>query len=133
MATADEATRKAITELEAGLQNALMSTDLGWFESNWADDAIYVHLSGGVDNKQEFIERLRSRATVYNGRTYGDLEIRQYGDAAVTTGESSVDIVVGGEQKLLDTRFTRLYARSDGRWLMASSQSGANRNPKNKA
>ena len=132
MATADAVTQTAITDLEARLQDALMTTDLGWFKTNWAGDAVYVHLSGGVDDKQEFIERLRSKATIYNGRTYGDLQIRQYGDAVVSTGESSVDILVSGEQKLLDTRFTRVYVKDGGRRLMATSQSGANRNPKNK-
>jgi hypothetical protein len=126
MADADSATRTAILEQEDGLQRALMAADLEWFERNWMADAIYVHLSGGVDGRQEFIERLRSRATVYNARETGDVVIRQYGDSAVVTGWSKIDILVKGVQKLLDTRFTRMYVRVDGRWLLASNQSGAN-------
>lgn len=126
MPDADEATTRAIEELEDGLQSALMTVDVGWFEANWAPDAVYVHLSGGVDGREEFIERLRSRTTVYNSRETGDIRIRQYGDTAIATGWSRIDILVKGAQKLLDTRFTRVYARLDGRWQLVSNQSGAN-------
>jgi Domain of unknown function (DUF4440) len=126
MGQADDATRQEILEQEAGLQEALMGPDLEWFERNWAPDAIYVHLSGGVDGTQEFIQRLRSQTTVYNSRETGDVVIRRYGDAAVVTGWSRIDILVKGVQKLLDTRFTRVYVREDGRWVLASNQSGAN-------
>jgi ketosteroid isomerase-like protein len=126
MAQADGATQEQILAQEDELQGALMRPDLEWFERNWMPDAIYVHLSGGVDGTQEFIERLRSRATVYNSRETGDVVIRQYGDTVVVTGWSRIDILVRGVQKLLDTRFTRVYVRVDGRWLLASNQSGAN-------
>jgi ketosteroid isomerase-like protein len=103
-----------------------MSTDLAWFEDNWTEDAIYVHMSGGVDGRAEFIERLRSRATVYHSRETGDVIIRQYGDTAIVTGWSKIKIVVSGTEKDLDTRFSRVYMRVNGRWLLANSQSGAN-------
>jgi ketosteroid isomerase-like protein len=126
MPVADAATREEILAQEEGLQAALMGPDLEWFEQNWMPDAIYVHLSGGVDGTPEFIERLRSRATVYNSRQTGDVVVRQYGDTAIVTGWSKIDILVRGVKKLLDTRFTRVYVRKDGRWLLASNQSGAN-------
>jgi ketosteroid isomerase-like protein len=130
MASADKGTTRAIEAEEAGLHDALMSTDLRWFEEHWAPDAVYVHMSGGVDDLSGFIERLRSKATEYFGRETGEVQIRQYGDSAVVTGWSSIDVALKGERKLLDTRFTRVYAKLDGRWRLVSSQSGAtNNNP----
>ena len=126
MGDLDDATRREITELEDGLQEALMGPDLDWFEKHWSPDALYVHLSGGVDGRDAFIERLRSKATVYNSRETGDVTIRRFGDAAIVTGWSKIDILVKGTQKLLDSRFTRVYVKSGGQWLLASNQSGAN-------
>jgi ketosteroid isomerase-like protein len=126
MPEADPATVEAIQELEDGLQDALMAVDVDWFREHWAADAVYVHLSGGVDDRDEFIERLSSRTTIYDARETGDLRIRQYGDTAIATGWSRIDILVKGVEKLLDTRFTRVYARVDGRWQLVSNQSGAN-------
>jgi ketosteroid isomerase-like protein len=123
----DAATHAAIEELENGLQGALMGPDLGWFEQHWEPDALYVHMSGGVDDTQAFIERLRSKATVYEGREAGDLQLRRYGDAVVATGWSHVDILVSGEPRSLDTRFTRVYVKHGDEWRLASSQSGANK------
>jgi ketosteroid isomerase-like protein len=127
--TAETATTDATAEilrLEDGLQDALMTVNLKWFEENWTADAIYVHMSGGVDNREEFIERLRSKATVYNSRQTRDVKLRQYGDAVIVTGASLIDIIVKGTQKVLDTRFMRVYVRDGGRWLLAGNQSGAN-------
>lgn len=126
MAVADETTTQEIMAIEDGLQDALMGPDLAWFEENWMPDAIYVHLSGGVDGTPEFIERLRSKATVYNAREIDDIKICQYGTTAIVTGRSQIDIIVRGAQKLLDTRFTRVYVNDGGRWRLASNQSGAN-------
>ena len=89
MASADSTTEREIEAEESGLQDALMSTDLAWFERHWAPDAIYVHMSGGVDDRPGFIERLRSRATIYYARETGDVTIRRYGDTAIITGWSS--------------------------------------------
>ena len=119
-----------ILRLEEGLQEALMGPNLDWFSENWTDDAIYVHMSGGVDNREEFIERLRSKATIYNSRQTREVTMRQYGDTVIVMGASLIDIIVRGTQKELDTRFTRVYVRDgSGRWRLAANQSGANTAP----
>jgi hypothetical protein len=122
----NEATRRAIDELEDGLQQALLGPDLGWFNDHWAPDAIYVHLSGGVDDTAAFVDRLRTKKTVYRSRERGDVTIREYGTTAVVTGWTKVDIIVAGTDRLLDTRFTRTYVREGDRWVLVSSQSGGN-------
>jgi len=121
-----ESTRRAIDELEDGLQYALLKPDLAWFEEHWAPDALYVHLSGGVDDTAAFIDRLRTKRTVYRSRERGDVQVRQYGKTVIVTGWTKVDIVVSGVDRLLDTRFTRTYVEEGDRWVLASSQSGAN-------
>jgi ketosteroid isomerase-like protein len=130
MAVPNSSIRESIEREEAGLQDALFTSDAGWFEQHWATDASYVHMSGGYDDRASFINRLRSKATVYHAREIGGTEMRQYGDTVVITGWSSIDIAVKGERKELDTRFTRVYAKEGDRWLLVASQSGAaNNNP----
>lgn len=130
MGVPDPTTREAIQREEAGLHDALFNSDAEWFEQHWAPDASYVHMSGGYDTLPSFIERLRSKTTVYHAREIGGTEMRQYGDAVIITGWSSIDIAVKGERKELDTRFTRVYAKFGDRWLLVANQSGAaNNNP----
>lgn len=130
MGVPSSTTREAIEREEAGLHDALFASDADWFAEHWAQDASYVHMSGGYDDRGSFIERLRSKATVYHSREIGGVEMRQYGDTVVITGWSSIDIAVKGERKELDTRFTRVYAKDGDRWVLIANQSGAaNNNP----
>ena len=131
MGVTSSTTRQAIEAEEAGLHDALFASDAEWFEQHWAPDASYVHMSGGYDDTASFIERLRSKATVYHDRETGGVEMREYGgDTVVITGWSSIDIAVKGERKALDTRFTRVYVKEGDRWLLVANQSGAaNNNP----
>jgi ketosteroid isomerase-like protein len=130
MGLADEDTRKAIEAEEDGLHAALMSGDVAWIEDHWAPDAIYVHLSGGIEDRPAFIEHLRAGTTTYFGRETGDVQVRRYGDAAIVTGWSSLDFESRGQRRVLDTRFTRAYVSDGRRWRLVSSQSGAtNGNP----
>lgn len=127
MGVAGAATAREIMDLEDGLQRALMSTDLAWLARTFAPDAVYVHTSGRVESREQFIERLRSRGLSYRTRQIGELVIRRYGDAAVVTGWSGASVVLDGtDERQLDTRFTRVYVKEQGRWLLASSHSGAN-------
>jgi ketosteroid isomerase-like protein len=131
MGVPSSTTREAIVEEEAGLQDALFASDEQWFKEHWAPDASYVHMSGGYDDTASFIERLRSKATVYHARETGGTEMREYGgDTVVITGWSRIDIAVKGERKELDTRFTRVYVKDGDRWVLVANQSGAaNNNP----
>src|SRR5438552_809879 len=118
MAEIDQATRREIEALEAGLQSALMGADPDWFRENWTSDSYYVHMSGGVDDRASFIERLRSKSTVYQSRQTRDVGFRRYGDTVIAFGSSLIDIIVNGTPRNLDTRFTRVYVKDDGRWKL---------------
>ena len=122
---ADAVTRE-IGELERAMDDALLFGDLDWFERHWHQDAVYVHLSGRVDGRASFIERMHAAELVHVARETGDVHIRTFGDTAVVTGWARSTMVVAGAEKQYDTRFTRVYVRGDGGWKMISSQSGAN-------
>ncbi|HYI66404.1 MAG TPA: nuclear transport factor 2 family protein [Candidatus Limnocylindrales bacterium] len=125
MTDIDDGTLATITGLEDEMQAALVAADLGWFESHWSSDALYVHMSGRVDSRADFVERLRSREHVHVSREMGDVRIRRFGDAVIVTGWAKSDLIVRGTAKTYDTRFTRVYAREVDHWLMVTSQSGA--------
>jgi ketosteroid isomerase-like protein len=126
MPPVDDATRREFERLEDGLQDALMQSQLDYFEEHWEPDATYVHLSGGVDDRASFIERLRSKATVYFAREIDEVIMHRHGDTVVVTGRSNIDIAVRGTRKVLDTRFTRVYVQTEGAWRFVANQSGAN-------
>ncbi len=58
----------------------------------------------------------------YESRTISDLNVRVYGDTAILTGRSTQKGSEGGKDYSGDYRFTRVYAKQDGRWLTVALQ-----------
>jgi hypothetical protein len=115
-----------VSDLERAMDDALLVADVDWLGRHWHPNALYVHLSGRIDSRDSFIERVRGRELVHVARETGDVQVRVFGEAAVVTGWARSTMVVADQEKQYDTRFTRVYVRGDEGWQMVSSQSGAN-------
>ncbi len=50
------------------------------------------------------------------------IEVRQYGDAAIATGRSTIRGTRGGVPFVSRFRWTDVYVRRDGRWQAVSGQ-----------
>jgi hypothetical protein len=65
---------------------ALLRGDFDAFESYLADEFTYVHTSGRVQSKQEYMRDLRGQK--FESLQHEDVQVRMYGDVAVITGRS---------------------------------------------
>ena len=88
-----------------------------------ADDLVYVHTSGEVESKRQFLDRLRSGSLRYRSIEPTDVLVRTYGDAAVVTGRSKMAVTTGGSDRQFEILYTAVYAESGGRWQLVSWQS----------
>jgi hypothetical protein len=79
----------------------------------------YTHSSAALDTKETFVQSLRSGQTVYKSLTHRDVQVRfPTPDVAILNGLSDVDVVVGGKPLQVPLRFTIVYVRTNGVWLM---------------
>ena len=79
----------------------------------------YTHSSGAIDNKEKFLESLRSGQVVYKGLKHSEVEVRfPTPDVGILTGVSDVDVVIGGKPQTVPLRFTIVYVKKNGAWLM---------------
>jgi Domain of unknown function (DUF4440) len=79
----------------------------------------YTHSSAVLDNKKRFLESLRSGQVVYKGLKHSDVEVRfPTPDVAILNGLSDVDVVISGKPQSVPLRFTIVYVRKNGVWLM---------------
>ena len=79
----------------------------------------YTHSSAVLDNKEKFLEALRSGQVVYKGLKHSDVQVRfPTPDVAILNGLSDVDVVIGGKPQTVPLRFTMVYVRKNGVWLM---------------
>jgi len=122
---ADPQTERAVRETHEEVERALIAGDSDSLERIMIEDALFVHIDGRVETKDELIARLRSGGRSLS-RESEELLVRLYGESAILTGRSLIHTVVDGVEMHLDMRITRVFVRDGERWLFASNQSGAN-------
>jgi hypothetical protein len=84
----------------------------------------YTHSSGAIDGKDAFMASLRSGQVAYKALRHQDVQVRfPAPDVAVINGMSDVDVVIAGKPQTIPLRFTMVYVRKDGQWLLEVWQS----------
>ena len=80
----------------------------------------YTHSSAVLDTKEKFVESLRSGQLVYKSLQHSDVQVRfPTPDVAILNGLSDVVSVSGGGQpQKVPLRFTLIYVKKGGVWLM---------------
>lgn len=79
----------------------------------------YTHSSAVLDNKERFLESLRTGQVVYKSLKHSDVQVRfPTPDVAILNGVSDVDVVISGKPQNVPIRFTIIYVRKNGVWLM---------------
>ena len=111
-----------LLEREQARRRALVEEDHALAAEIFADDLVYVHTTGLVQGKAEYLEYARS-AVRYLAIERGDLQVRLYGeDLALMTGPQSNTLCKrGGEQSIRAQGFaTQVWVRGRQGWQIAS-------------
>ncbi|HEV3060401.1 MAG TPA: nuclear transport factor 2 family protein [Vicinamibacterales bacterium] len=109
-----------IAAIDKSWGDAYVSCDAGAWDALLADDLVFIHNGGSIDDKakqmasikQCVIESLNS--TVTKVRLYGN-------DTAVVTGRMQGKLK--GRDFRFDLLYTRVYIRQKGSWRLVSHQS----------
>lgn len=79
----------------------------------------YTHSSGVLDGKEKIMADLRSGQVVYKALRHRDVQVRfPTPDVAILNGVSDVTVAIGGKEQEIPLRFTIVYVRKKGVWLM---------------
>ena len=79
----------------------------------------YTHSSGVLEGKDKILADLRSGQVVYKALRHKDVQVRFASpDVAILNGASDVTVVIGGKELEIPLRFTIVYVRKKGVWLM---------------
>ena len=113
---------KAIVTLDNERADAQMRRDFAALDRVLGDDLTYIHASGLVQNKAEFIADLKSNKRIYTSIKFSDLNVRLLQGVAVITGHSEIHVVHEGKENDLSLRITEVYAKRKGRWQLIAYQ-----------
>ena len=112
---------KELLPLEKARVVTLVKGDLLGLEKFFASDLSYVHSSGALEGRAEFLDKLRT-----GERKYVSMEndpgvvVRVYGDMAILTGSTKVQVIVKGQTQNLHLRFTEAWLRHGQQWQVVA-------------
>ncbi|MHB8216033.1 MAG: nuclear transport factor 2 family protein [Candidatus Sulfotelmatobacter sp.] len=116
-------TTKAILALDSERADAQVRGDFTTLERVLGDDLTYVHASGLVQSKADFIADLKSGKRTYTSIKTSDVNVRLLKETAVVTARSEIHVVHEGKENDLSIRVTEVYALRKAHWELIAYQS----------
>ena len=102
---------------------AMLKQDVAELGRLLDDDVTYVHSGGDLQNKAQFVELIRSKQLVYESIEPSDVQVRLHDGSAVVTGRSRMRVRNAAGVSSFWIRFTEVYVRQNGRWLLTAWES----------
>ena len=127
-ASADVA--KEIRALENRWNDARAHADVATLDRMLDEGWTVVHGDGTTNTKAEYLRDLKSGARKFDGGVVvSDFTVRVYGDTAIAAGNSQSTVTINGRPQGGSLRFTRVYVRRSGSWIMIATHATTLRSP----
>ena len=116
------ASEEELRQAETGWAAAVQKADFAALERILGDRLIYNHSTGVVEDKQQYLGRLRKGLQKYELIEHADMQVRAYGDAGVVSAR--VRMKGRSDQRLFDDRLIMLHVwvKQGGRWQLVAHQ-----------
>ena len=113
-----------IVILEARIRAAQLSADLTALQDLISDDLLFTGPDGQLGTKEQDIEAYRSGTVRFIAHVPEELRIRRLSaDVAITSLRAQLTVDVAGNLSRGTYRYTRVWAREDGRtWRVVGGQ-----------
>jgi len=115
--------KNTIRELESRRFRAMIEADAATLEALLADSMVYTHSNATTDGKASYIAGVRAKKWQYRKIERPAEDVQVYGDTAVVTGQVRIDIVVEGQPKIMNSRYTDVWVKGAKGWQMVAWQS----------
>jgi len=86
------------------------------------DDGLTYHSGGMVQTRQQFINTVKKQQLVYESITPSAVRVHVYDGLALATGRSQMRVRNSAGLNSFTVRFTEVYVRRDGHWLLTAWQ-----------
>jgi len=100
--------------------DAMLKQDAAALEILLDADLTYVHTGGDLESKAQFVDLIRSKRLIYESIEPSDVLVRVHDGLAVATGRSRMRVRSATGASSFAIRFTEVYVRRGGRWLLTA-------------
>jgi ketosteroid isomerase-like protein len=113
----------SIGDADRGFFSALRMGDAPALSTWLVNDFVLIDVMRGAEvSKAELVAAVGSGALRFDAIEVVASRVRQYGDAAVVTGETRMSGHAGQTAWSAHSRYTHVFVQRDGRWQLASAQ-----------
>jgi ketosteroid isomerase-like protein len=120
--TADDATAKQISALEARRYQAMTDGDTGTLEELFSADLVYTHSDASSDSKRSYLDRLASGYFKYGPIEHPEHSIVVRGDCALVFGDMRGEVRINGQTRVLNSRSLSVWVREHVTWVLLAYQ-----------
>ena len=99
---------------------AMMKQDVVSLDTLLDDELDYIHTGGDLQSRQQFIDMIRKQTLVYESIAPSGVRVRVYEGLALATGRAQMRVRSRSGIATFDIRFTEVYVRRGGRWLLTA-------------
>jgi uncharacterized protein (TIGR02246 family) len=129
-AAGEGSSEQQIMLLENEGREATLKNDIEANDRLLADNWVNINVDGSITTKAKLIELLKAGSFKIMSIDNDEVMVRVYGDAAVVTGRSTTKRAGQGDDTVTrQVRFTRVYAKQQGRWRVVSAHNTLIRQP----
>ncbi len=86
-------------------------------ENLFDDELVFVHITGHITTKKEWISQLRSESFVYNTIEPKEVSAKVYGNTAVLVGKAKFTVNGGSVYYLV---YTEVYTNKNNHWKLVN-------------
>ncbi|HYC60428.1 MAG TPA: nuclear transport factor 2 family protein [Thermoanaerobaculia bacterium] len=109
-----------LLRLDKELSVATWTGDAMWFAENLSDDYVLITPAGTLRTKRDVISELATPGMKMDPFDAIEVQVRVHGDSAIVNGRMLQSFTLGRVRYANDLRYTDVYVRKKGRWLLAS-------------
>jgi len=115
----------AASEVESAQReriDAMMRQDVKSLDMMLDDDFTYAHIGGDLQTRPQFLNTIKKEQLVYESIAPTAVRVRVYDGLALVTGREDMRVRNSAGLSAFSVRFTEVYVRRDGRWLLTAWQ-----------
>jgi ketosteroid isomerase-like protein len=111
-----------ILDAEKSWASAVLAKDFAKLDSMLAPDLIYAHSTGAIENKAQYVGKMKAGKQNYAGIEPGPTTVRLHGNAAIS--HSTVRMHGVNADGPFDNRvmMIHMWVKSGGKWMLAGHQ-----------
>lgn len=116
-ASAQSATEKEILQLSLDKFQWKTSGKFDLLADLFDDELVFVHITGHITTKDDWINQLKTRKFVYNRIVQKEASAKVYGITAVLVGKATFTINGGSVYNLV---YTEVYTKKNDKWKLVN-------------